>query len=144
MVSPRAYGYLVLAAAFAVGVACGGGAAFAYVAQKHAAILREDGRGPETRRLRVLTRKLDLGVEQEQRIRAILSEDRDAMRDLGRSMFERCGEPLRQQKARVDAAIRGVLRPEQLRRYEELVDERHERLWFGPGFFRHGGEERSP
>jgi Spy/CpxP family protein refolding chaperone len=142
MVSRRAYGYLLLAAAFAVGVACGGGAAFAYVAQKHAAILRDDGRGPETRRLRILTRKLDLDNDQEQRIRAILVKDRDTMRDLGRSMFERCGDPLREQKARVEADIRNVLRPEQQRRYDEMFDERHERLWIGPGFFRHRGEDR--
>ena len=144
MVSRRAYGYLVLAAAFAVGVACGGGAAFAYVAQKHAAILRDDGRGPETRRLRILTRRLDLDADQEQRIHAILSKDRDAMRELGRSMVEMCGEPLREQKARVDAAIRSVLRPEQQRRYDALLDQRHERFWIGPGFFRHRGEDRDP
>jgi Spy/CpxP family protein refolding chaperone len=144
MVSRRVYGYLLLAAAFAVGVACGGGAAFAYVAQKHAAILRDDGRGPETRRLRILTRKLDLDADQEQRVRAILNKDRDAMRELGRSMFERCGEPLREQKARVEESIRSVLRPEQQRRYDELLEERRERLWIGPGFFRHRGPDRDP
>ena len=143
MVSRRAYGYLVLAAAFAVGVACGGGAAFAYVAQKHAAILRDDARGPETRRLRILTRRLDLDADQEQRIRDILNRDRDATRDLGREMFERCGEPLRAQKDRVDAAIRGVLRLEQQRRYDDLIEGRHPRL-FGPGLFRHRGEDRDP
>jgi Spy/CpxP family protein refolding chaperone len=144
MVSRRAYGYLILAAAFAVGVACGGGAAFAYVAQKHAAILHDDGRGPDGRRLRILTRTLDLDTEQEQRIRAILIKDRDTVRDLGRHMFERCGEPLRDQKARVDADIRGVLRPDQQRRYDELLDERRERLWIGPGLFRHRGDDRDP
>jgi Spy/CpxP family protein refolding chaperone len=142
MVSRRTWGYLVLAAAFIVGVACGGGAAFAYVAQKHAAILRDDGRGPETRRLRVLTRKLELDADQEQRIRAILMKDRDTMRDLGRTMFERCGEPLREQKARVEADVRSVLRPDQQRRYDDLLDDRRERLWIGPGFFRHRGEDR--
>jgi Spy/CpxP family protein refolding chaperone len=144
MVSRRVYGYLLLAAAFVVGVACGGGAAFAYVAQRHTAILRDDGRGPEPRRLRILTRKLDLDAAQEQRVRAILMEDRDTMRDLGRSMFERCGEPLREQKARVDAAIRSVLRPEQRQRYDELLDARRERLWIGPGGFRHRGQDRAP
>jgi hypothetical protein len=144
MVSRRAYGYLILAAAFAVGVACGGGAAFAYVAQKHAAILRDDARGPETRRLRVLARKLDLDVDQEQRIRAILTEDRDAMRDLGRQMFERCGEPLRTQKSRVEGAIREVLRPDQRRRYDDMIGDRRERLWLGPQLFRHRGEDRDP
>jgi Spy/CpxP family protein refolding chaperone len=144
MVSRRAYGYLLLAAAFAVGVACGGGAAFAYVAQKHAAMLRDDGRGPETRRLRILSRKLDLDVEQEQRVRAILIKERDTMRDLGRSMFERCGEPLREQKARIEADIRNVLRPEQQRRYDDLLEERRERLWIDPSFFRHRRDERGP
>ena len=144
MVSRRVFGYLVLAAAFAVGVACGGGAAFAYVAQKHAAILRDDARGPETRRLRILTRRLDLDADQEQRVRTILNHDRDATRDLGRQMFERCGDPLREQKVRVDAAIREVLRPEQQRRYDELREGRHQRLWFGPGLFRHRGEDRDP
>ena len=144
MVSRRAYGYLVLAIAFAVGVACGGGAAFAYVAQKHAAILRDDAHGPETRRLRVLARRLDLDVTQEQRIRAILAEDRDAMRDIGRQIFERCGDPLREQKSRVDAAIRAVLRPEQQRRYDDLLEGRRRRLWFGSGLFHPRGDDRDP
>jgi Spy/CpxP family protein refolding chaperone len=144
MVSRRAYGYLLLAAAFAVGVACGGGAAVAYVAQKHAAILRDDARGPETRRLRVLARRLDLDADQEQRIRAILSKDRDAMRDLGRHMFDRCGDPLREQKSRVDTEIRAVLRPEQQVRYDDLLDGHRPQPWFAPGLFRHRGEDRDP
>jgi Spy/CpxP family protein refolding chaperone len=144
MVSRRVYGYLVLVAAFAVGVACGGGAAFAYVAQKHAAMLRDDGRGPETRRLRVKTRKLDLDEGQEQRIRAILVKNRDAMRELGKDMMERCGGALREQKARLDSDIRAVLRPDQQRRYDELLEERRDRMWFGPMPFRHRGEGRSP
>jgi Spy/CpxP family protein refolding chaperone len=144
MVSRRAYGYLVLAAAFAVGVACGGGAAFAYVAEKHAAMLREDPRGSEPRRLRILVRKLDLDADQEERIRGILSQGREKMRDLGEAMFERCGEPLREQKAEVDAAIRDVLRPDQKRRYDELLEARRERLRIGPGFSRRRGGERQP
>ena len=144
MVNRRVYGYVFLATAFAVGVACGGGAAFAYVAQKHAAILRDDAHGPETRRLRVLTRRLDLDVDQEQRIRSILAEDRDTMRDLGRQIFDRCGDPLREQKSRVDTAIRAVLRPEQQRRYDDLLEGRHQRLWFGSGLFHRRGDDRAP
>jgi Spy/CpxP family protein refolding chaperone len=143
MVSRRLYGYVVLVAAFVVGAACGGGAAFAYVAQKHAAMLREDARGPELRRVRVLARKLDLDADQEQRIRSILTQDRDTARELGRVMFERCGGDLREQRARVDAEIRAVLRPEQQRRYDELLEERRERMWLGPAF-RHRGEGRGP
>jgi Spy/CpxP family protein refolding chaperone len=127
-----------------VGVACGGGAAFGFVAHKHAAILREDGRVNEVRRLRVLARKLDLDADQEQRIRSILANDRETMRGLGRDMFERCGEPLREQKARVESDIRSVLRPEQQRRYDDLLEDRRERLWIDPGFFRRRGEDRRP
>jgi Spy/CpxP family protein refolding chaperone len=141
MVSRKLYGYLILVAAFAVGVACGGGAAFAYVAQKHAAMLRDDARGPETRRVRILVRKLDLDADQEQRIRTILTKNRDTARELGKEMLERCGGALREQKARVDADIRAVLRPDQQRRYDELLEERRERMWLGP---RHRGEGRSP
>jgi Spy/CpxP family protein refolding chaperone len=144
MVNRRLYGYLILVAAFAVGVACGGGAAFAYVEQKHAAILRDDARGPEVRRLRILVRRLDLDTDQEQRIRSILANNRDRVRELGRDMLERCGGGLRDQKSQVDADIRSVLRPEQLRRYEQLIDERREHLWLGPNLFRHRGEGRTP
>ena len=144
MVSRKLYGYLILVAAFAVGVASGGGAAFAYVAQKHAAMLRDDARGPETRRLRVLVRKLDLDANQEQRIRGILAKNRETMRELGRDMMERCGGGLREQKARVDTDVRAVLRPDQQKRYDELLEERHERMWFGPNHFRHRGEGRGP
>jgi Spy/CpxP family protein refolding chaperone len=144
MVSRKLYGYLILVAAFVVGVACGGGAAFAYVAQKHAAMLRDDARGPETRRLRVLVRKLDLDADQEQRIRGILAKNRESVRELGRDMMERCGGSLREQKARVDTDVRAVLRPDQQKRYDELLEERHDRMWFGPNHFRHRGEGRGP
>jgi len=144
MVSRKLYGYLILVAAFAVGVACGGGAAFAYVAQKHAAMLRDDARGPETRRLRILVRKLDLDADQEQRIRGIMAKNRETLRELGRDMMERCGGGLREQKARVDTDVRAVLRPDQQKRYDELLEERRERMWFGPNHFRHRGEGRGP
>jgi Spy/CpxP family protein refolding chaperone len=140
MVSRRVLGYLLLAAAFAVGAACGGGAAFAYVAKRHTTMLHE-GRGPESRRMRALSRRLELDTDQEQRIRAILAKDRDTMRDLGRAMFESCGGPIRDQKARVDAAIREVLRPEQQKRYDELLD-RREQFWLGPDLVRRRGEGR--
>jgi Spy/CpxP family protein refolding chaperone len=142
MVSRKFYGYLILVAAFVVGVACGGGAAFAYVAEKHAAMLRDDARGPESRRLRAMVRKLDLDADQEQRIRAILTKNREVVRELGRDMMERCGGGLREHRARVDTDIRAVLRPDPQRRYDELREERHERMWFGP--FRHRGEGRGP
>ncbi len=125
-------GYLVLAVVFVLGAAAGGGAMFAYSDQRHAALLREDGKEFESRRLHALSRKLDLDADQESRIRTILQTDRDDSRQLSRAMLQRCGQPLRDHKTKVDADIRAVLRPDQQARYDKLVAERRERVWLGP------------
>jgi len=126
-------GYLVLAFVFVLGAAAGGGGAFAWHEQRQAAMFRDRG-GPdfEGHRLHGLARRLDLDAAQQDKIRAILTDDRDESRALGRDMFDRCGQPLRDHKAKVDAAIRAVLRPDQQARYDALVEERREHMWLGP------------
>lgn len=127
--------YLLLTAVFVLGAAAGGAASYAYAQQRHAALFAsgEDGRAAfENRRMRGMARKLELDEDQEKRISAILAKARDEARDVSRDMFEKCGEPIRAQRARVDAEIRAVLRPDQQQRYDELVDERREHLWLGP------------
>ncbi len=128
----RVKAHLFVAAVFLLGAAAGGGASYAYVERRHAALLRDDGgRGFEDRRIRGLARKLDLDDAQETQVRAILDQDRAQVRDLSRDMFEHCGQPLRDHKAKVDADIRAVLRPDQQARYDQLVDERREHTWMG-------------
>jgi Spy/CpxP family protein refolding chaperone len=129
----RLKAYLALAAVFVLGAAAGGGASYAFAQQRHAALFGEEGRATfERGRMRAMARKLDLDADQQQRISAVLAKARDEGRDLSRAMLEQCGQPLRDQRARVDAEIRAILRPDQQERYDELVDERREHLWLGP------------
>ncbi len=139
MVKNRWTVYLVLAGVFVLGAASGGAGAFAYVQQKHAAFLRQDRHGFEDRRLRALTRKLDLDETQQQRVRAILEKDGVEARNLSRDMLDRCGQPLRDHKVSIDAEIRAVLRPEQQQSYDQLTEERRERMWLAPEMEPHRG-----
>jgi Spy/CpxP family protein refolding chaperone len=121
-------GYLLLGAVFLLGSIAGGAGAYAFAQKQHAAILRDEPQKFDVRRLASLDRKLDLDVDQEARIRTILAQDRDDSRALSKDMVERCGQPLRDQKARVDAEIRDVLRPDQRARFDKLTDERRRRV----------------
>lgn len=133
MVNTRAKGYLVLGAVFVLGAAAGGAGAHAFDARRHAAVLGEGGRRLfEMRRMHALSRKLDLDATQEQKVGALFEAERAEMRALSRDMMDKCGQPLREHKAKIDAQVRAVLRPEQQKRFDELVDERRERMWLGP------------
>lgn len=133
MVTTRAKGYLVLGAVFVLGAAAGGAGAHAFDARRHAAVLGEGGRRVfEMRRMHALSRKLDLDGAQEQKIGAIFEAEHAEMRTLSRDMMDKCGQPLRDHKAKIEAQIRAVLRPDQQKRFDELVEERREHLWLGP------------
>jgi Spy/CpxP family protein refolding chaperone len=120
--------YLVAVVIFALGALAGGGGSFAYAQKKHAAILQDNDAGFESRRLRVLSRKLDLDDAQQERIGAILAKDREDSKALGQDMMQRCGQPLRDHKAAVDAQIRAELRPDQQTKYDQLGEERKGRV----------------
>ncbi len=111
MVKSRATAYLLVACVFLLGVVAGGGAVLAWTSSERAAMARE---GPTSRhKLHALSRKLDLDGEQETRIDAILTSDADESREI-----------LRDHRAHVDDEIRSVLRPDQKRRFERMVDQR--------------------
>lgn len=128
MVTTKRKGYFLLAAVFLLGSVAGAGGAYAFAQKQHAAILRDEPQKFDARRLASLDRKLDLDADQEARIRTILAKDREDSRALSKDMMQRCGQPLRDQKARVDAEIRDVLRPDQQARYDKLTDERRKRV----------------
>jgi Spy/CpxP family protein refolding chaperone len=133
MVNARAKGYVVLAAVFALGAAAGGAGVHAYDARRHAAAFGEGGRRAfDARRMHALSRKLDLDATQEQQIGAIFESEHDEMRTLSRDVMDKCGQPLRDHKAKIDAQIRAVLRPDQQKRFDDLVEERREHMWLGP------------
>ncbi len=128
MVSPKTKAALILGLVFVLGIGTGGASAFAIVQRRHAAMLRDDvgvggGAGPAmlNRRMRVLTRKLDLDSVQEEKINAIFQRDAEESFRLGETMFENCGEPLRTHRKKTDDEVRAVLRPDQVSRYEDLA-----------------------
>ena len=120
--------YWVLGAVFVLGVVAGGGAAFAWSQESHAAMVRE-GKVFEGRRLKALSRKLDLDRDQESRVAAILASDADESQSIGHDVVQRCGQRLRDHKTHVDDEIRTALRPDQQRRFDRLVDERRHKAW---------------
>lgn len=120
-----------LVAVFVLGAAAGGGAVYAQSQKRHAAMLR-DGRDVEGRRLAALSRKLDLDGDQKTKIGAILSQDHDDTKALNRDMMEKCGQPLRDHRADVEAQIRAVLRPDQQKKFDHIIEERKDRGLGGP------------
>jgi hypothetical protein len=128
MVRGKQAGYLVLGAVFILGVVSGGGIAFAWTQESHAAMVRE-GKVFEGKRLKALSRKLDLDRDQESRVATILANDADESQTLGHDVVQRCGQRLRDHKTRVDDEIRTTLRPDQQRRFDRLVDERRHKAW---------------
>ncbi len=111
MVKSKATAYLLIACVFLLGVVAGGGAMMAWTSSERAAITRE---GPAGRhKLHALSRKLDLDGDQESRIASILASDADESREL-----------LRDHRAHVDDEIRTVLRPDQRRRFEHMIEQR--------------------
>jgi Spy/CpxP family protein refolding chaperone len=89
----------------------------------------------ERRRLSSLARELDLTDEQQTRVRSIMQRSREDRRRAMQSAFERCGDPLKSHKAKVQSDIRAVLTAEQRTRFDELIDE------YGDGFLRGPGRQ---
>ena len=131
MVKGRRLGYVLVSIVFALGVVVGGGGMLAWSQESHAAVLGE-GKAFQHYRLRALARKLDLDHDQRRRIAGILEDDGEVSQALGQDMVERCGQRLRDHKSRVDNEIRSVLRPDQQRRFDTLVEERRNHVTARP------------
>lgn len=115
MTSSKATAYLLIACVFLLGVVAGGAAVMAWTSNERASAWR-DGPPAQKHKARVLSRKLDLDPDQEQRVATILTSDADESRDI-----------LRDHRAHVDEEIRTVLRPDQRRRFEHIVEQRPHR-----------------
>ena len=123
MVKGRRFGYVLVSIIFLLGMVVGGGGMLAWSQESHAAVLGQ-GKTFQRYRLRALSRKLDLDHDQRQRIAGILEDDAEVSQALGQDMVQRCGQRLQDHKREVDTEIRSVLRPDQQRRFELLVEER--------------------
>ena len=114
-------GYIVLICVFVLGAVAGGGAAFAYAQSEHGSTAHA-GKNAQHKRVRALTRNLDVDRDQERRVADILASDDDETRALmPAASWERCGQRLRDHQSHIDDEIRDVLRPDQRRRFERIV-----------------------
>jgi hypothetical protein len=117
----RLKGYGVLLLVFVLGVLAGGAGSRALLQRRYARLFRDRFSVFEHRRLGALSHRLDLDDVQEDKVRLIMAKYGQERRDLTRAMLDRCGDPLRAQKARMDSEIRALLRVDQQGRYDALV-----------------------
>jgi len=137
--SPKLKIYGVVLGIFVLGAGAGGAAGYAVASKQLAEVLGDDRPAlGDARRFAAMARELDLTREQRQKVRAIMERHRDENRELMRAMAEKCGDDLQALRARVDAEIRGVLNPEQQKRFQELTEKRGRRFPLGgPTLHRH-------
>jgi hypothetical protein len=114
-------GYGAFALVFVLGMLIGGAGSRAMLQRRYARLFRDRFAVFEHRRLGALSRRLSLDDAQEDKVRAIMSKYGEQRRALTRDIMDRCGAPLRAQKAQMDAEIRSQLRAEQQSRYDLLV-----------------------
>jgi hypothetical protein len=114
-------GYAAFALVFVLGMLIGGAGSRAMLQRRYARLFRDRFAVFEHRRLGALSRRLSLDDTQEEKVRGIMSKYGQQRRELTRDIIDRCGAPLRAQKAQMDAEIRAQLRPEQQSRYDLLV-----------------------
>jgi hypothetical protein len=117
----RLKGFGALLIVFVLGLLIGGAGSRALLQRRYAHLFRDRFSLFEQRRIGALSHRLDLDDTQEDKVRAIVEKYGQDRRKLTRDMLDRCGDPLRAQKAQMDAEIRALLRPEQQSRYDALV-----------------------
>jgi hypothetical protein len=117
----RLKGYGALLLVFVLGLLVGGAGSRAMLQRRYARLFRDRFAVFEHRRLGALSRRLELDDAQEEKVRTVMSKYGDQRRQLTRDIMDRCGAPLRSQKAQMDAEIRALLRPDQQGRYDVLV-----------------------
>lgn len=123
------HAYLLVALAFVLGAASGGALTYGFVKQEQIELLEDEGQAlVETRRVRALVRKLDLDDEQREKVLAIFRNAREARKGIDDDVLVRCGERIREHRAKIDDEIRAVLRPDQRERFDRLVEKRRERM----------------
>jgi hypothetical protein len=125
----------LLAAVFVLGGISGASLTFAYSRHDLAASFPPGLRPPQTR-LRALSRELDLTDAETSRVREILERHRGDRRMVWDEIVDKCGDPIRKQKAALDAEIRAVLSADQQRRFDALSKRQEER------FFRRQSHDR--
>ncbi len=124
--------FWVLLGIFAGGVGTGAATTLAWSHNKIVHLMEHGGIFHNDQRMRALQHALDLTPEQRTKVAAILEQQQPERRRLMSEAMQRCGEPLREHKAKTDAAIRAVLNPEQQARFDKLARHQAERLFLAP------------
>jgi Spy/CpxP family protein refolding chaperone len=135
VISPKLRIYGIVIGIFVLGAGAGGAAGYAVASNKLAEVLRGDRPSiGDARRFEAIAKELDLSREQRRKVRSIMERHRDENRRLTQAMFEKCGDDLQNLRSRVDGEIRGVLDPDQARRFSELMEKRGRQFPLGmPG-----------
>ena len=119
----------ILSSVFALGAIAGVGALTAWHGEFRRDVA-QFGLGPRAARPMVaMMRRLDLTVQQQQAIGAILARHAPMRRAIMQDMAGRCGQELDREKSAQDSEIRAVLNPEQRARFDELAKRQHERMF---------------
>jgi Spy/CpxP family protein refolding chaperone len=137
--------YLLMAGIFVLGGVVGAAGAWGYAQHHYAELMRDDA--PDVRELRrfgALVRELDLSVEQQEKIRAIMARHAQVRRDAMRAVFDKCGADLARTRSELDAQIRQVLTPAQAQAYDRLVFQRRPFMGMGPEGGPHHGHGFGP
>jgi Spy/CpxP family protein refolding chaperone len=121
-----------LVTVFLLGGVAGAGIATAYVHREVGDFVSEP-RFRERARMRGLVRLLDLTSAQRDRVRAVMESHHRQRLAAYSDMIEKCGQPMKEEKERMDAEIRAVLTVEQRDKFDALVRRQDERLFIrGP------------
>jgi hypothetical protein len=115
-----------LLGAFVLGGVAGGGAVYAARERRYADLVRQGPPplGPGGRRSEAWARRLDLDAAQREQLDAIFECRRGERERLERQIFEGCGKELVKHREQIDAEIRAMLRPDQQRRFDQMLRER--------------------
>lgn len=125
VISKRARAVGLLVGVFLVGGVAGSGATFAFAQRDMRGLMGREGF--EQRKMRALTRRLDLTTEQQTQVQEILRRRGEERRQLMDKMQESCGKPVAEHRAKTDDEIRAVLTEAQKPKFEELLERRARR-----------------
>ncbi len=130
---PTTKSLLILIAVFLLGATFGAGLTVTLARQRLAQAMAPDFARRGEVALEMLADKLSLSPLQRDKIAKILDDQMPERRARMQDIMQRCGDPLRAHKRRLDAAIRAVLEPEQQKRFDKIAARQEERLFFGSG-----------
>jgi Spy/CpxP family protein refolding chaperone len=122
--SNRVKAYGALAGSFLLGALAAGTGYHAYAERRMDDAFGRDKDAFEVRRVRAMSRELDLLPAQEARVLEIFRKHGPERQRILREQLAACGAPMEAHRARIDGEIRAVLNETQRARFETLRAEK--------------------